>query len=681
LQGISEALGFPLSRTEPALLSLESGVEELLRDGFDRELNPIEQAVFEHALQRSEQFGYAPLRESKPAADAGAIPPAPRSWGRQTIEHCARSLQGAHDLLMTLAQDAGEEVEMERALARRLKELLDELIVRAEVVLLTDDDSSVTYCNGAALLLAANIDGILDVDPAQSGRRWQGFLRFIRSRRALHPHTALSLGPFGGWILHIVEIIEESSPLRAHRYIYIIRNLSKPPVKREMLDAFARTLALLEQQIALWALTFESEAPEVRARSREPADDPLVERRAHTRNMSALTDRLASIVIKADAGIIRAPGGGEKGRAMSEEKGKDPELRDAAAAPADDPELKKPGGGLYEAEFWAISRHEAIAGAAEALLSTAAASEVQRILEPLGHVMADVAGWADTIKRRRPMADDDPDTVAFLEDERNKAQPTWHYVNLPLDAEGYDRERYATFTRDDDLVQILAEAIRVLQGRSDRWSEVNALRLVVHLVGDIHQPIHVGCCFIDESSDPPKLVRDPAEAEGLDSDRGGNHIILPLGESGADLHSYWDKRLGGKGAERELGAGSDVEGDALTDAAPEPSAELKKRFIAKLSAMIQRDDVTAGEADAADAPLSPPDEWPVQWATDALVLAREAYESLTITGRHPKGYEVTWEGREAYDSRCKPIVISQLKLAARNLAKLLGAIFRRPSRT
>jgi hypothetical protein len=92
-----------------------------------------------------------------------------------------------------------------------------------------------------------------------------------------------------------------------------------------------------------------------------------------------------------------------------------------------------------------------------------------------------------------PKPGDDDETVAFLNDPKNKAQDTWHYVNIPALAENYDREKYPDFTRDDDVVQMTLQAINVLQGRSDRFSELNALRLITHYVGDLHQPIHVGC--------------------------------------------------------------------------------------------------------------------------------------------------------------------------------------------
>jgi hypothetical protein len=362
---------------------------------------------------------------------------------------------------------------------------------------------------------------------------------------------------------------------------------------------------------------------------------------------------------------------------------------------SDDPELTQPDGTLYEREFWGISRHELIAGTAEAFLAANAKAEVERILAPVNQVMADLGGWADRVKNRRPNEGDDPDTAAFLSDARNRNNGPWHYVNLPLDAEEYSRERYPAFTRDDDVVQIIGEGVRVLMGNSDRFSELNALRLVTHLVGDVHQPIHVGCCFIDKSDQIAKLVGDPdvAAEMNLQSDRGGNNLILPIGNSGVSLHAYWDSRLGGSGAgggggddhdhdadedEDEGGLDFDeAEGSLQEDEPVDP--ELKNRFILKLREMVADDlaesDATVPSGEADPIPL---DQWAVQWATESLVQARKAYQSLEIKGKFKNKqnqFAMNWEGRQTYDARCKPIVDSQMKLAAKNLAALLNAIW------
>lgn len=349
-----------------------------------------------------------------------------------------------------------------------------------------------------------------------------------------------------------------------------------------------------------------------------------------------------------------------------------------------EPELTQEDGTLYEREFWGISRHEAVAGAAEPFLSANARANVERILESVNQVLADTGGWADKVKNRRPRSTDDPDTVAFLEDARNRGNGPWHYVNLPLNAEEYSREKYPTFTRDDDVVQIIGESVRVLLGDSDRFSELNALRLLTHLVGDVHQPVHVGCCYIDKTGSKPKLVRNPKVAldKDLPSDRGGNSLLLPVTNAGVSLHTYWDSRLGGGADDDHNHAPQDDELDTGMEA-DEPLEEhldpvLRERFIRKLSNMV-RVKMAQQEGDSqADDPDPPPlDQWAVQWASSSLVTARSAYRSLKIKGQrgNTNQFDVTWPGKETYDARCIPIVKKRLTLATQNLAALLNAIW------
>lgn len=327
-----------------------------------------------------------------------------------------------------------------------------------------------------------------------------------------------------------------------------------------------------------------------------------------------------------------------------------------------DPRLKQSTGTLYDQEFWGIPRHELIAGAAETFLSQRARDAVTTLLKPLSKTvrLRNVAGWADRIKRHTPNpAQDDPDTVDFLRDARNKRQPEWHYVNIPLDAEAYDRERYPAFTNDEDVVQMARECIRVLAAGSQRFSALNALRLITHLAGDLHQPVHVGCCYISGSGSHARLERDPeAIVNGnFKSDRGGNALRLPTGDT---LHGYWDSKL------------ESPSFAATADAEIVASPELQELFIRKLVAMAV--------AQASDAQFAPGDvvSLPNAWATASLIAARQAYVSLRIVGPNPskpKVFDVEWDSRAAYDQRCAPIVKNQLSLAARHLAGLLNAIW------
>jgi S1/P1 Nuclease. len=69
---------------------------------------------------------------------------------------------------------------------------------------------------------------------------------------------------------------------------------------------------------------------------------------------------------------------------------------------------------------------------------------------------------------------------------------------------------------------------------------------------------------------------------------------------------------------------------------------------------------------------------PEEWATESLLAAREAYKSLAIDknkAASKNALGVRWEGREKYDQRCKPIVVSRLRQAAQRLSTVLNQIW------
>ena len=353
----------------------------------------------------------------------------------------------------------------------------------------------------------------------------------------------------------------------------------------------------------------------------------------------------------------------------------------------------KSNGSLQDQAQFSIERHEIIAGAAEQLIKPSTASAIAAIVSKLqpGTSLVDLAGWADQIKRRKPTPDDDADTVAFLNDPRNATQPTWHFVDIPANAAEYSRTALPEFTRDDDVVQMLGHAIKSLKGDSTRFSKLNALRLVVHLTGDVHQPVHVGCSFFDVSGAKPKLVLDPDKANGLDDDHGGNLIILPIGSKGTPLHSYWDSRLGGKvdvgdlvsdadfdAAAAAIEASADAEADVESAAPPAPSRDEVKRNAERLASMIRADRAAAAGASSDPTPPGPPEQWPVTWATASLQAAQSAYQGLVVvklSGGKSKNVLVKFKsGRAEYDDRNGPILVARMKSAASNLAKLLDVI-------
>lgn len=316
-----------------------------------------------------------------------------------------------------------------------------------------------------------------------------------------------------------------------------------------------------------------------------------------------------------------------------------------------------------------IPRHDLITAAAEGLLSASASARISELTSPLNLPFARFGGWADRIKSNNPP--NDIETRRFLENDDNRSHRRWHYVDIPLDATGYRQAQQLGLTRDDDVVQTIRECVRVLRGDSDRFSPVNALRLLGHHVGDVHQPLHVGCGFIDDSGTVPSIVTDPQRVvdEGLESDTGGNDILLP---GSGNMHSYWDGVLGGT---LDI---DDVSLASVDSGAGAATADEREQVERLRSLAAEEESFSGGSGLASTLPV---ERWAERWADESLLAAREAYRNIVIVERRNNGFRVSWEGfttpqgREPYNARCAPILLDRIRKSVRHLADLLNEIF------
>lgn len=169
---------------------------------------------------------------------------------------------------------------------------------------------------------------------------------------------------------------------------------------------------------------------------------------------------------------------------------------------------------------WSALGHRLVGELAQRHLNRDARAEVARLLAgEADPTLAGVATWADTLR------DSDP--------ARFRQTSPWHYVNFPRGDCRYVAERDC---RDGRCVVGALEAQRrILADRTQpREARRDALKFVVHFVGDVHQPLH--------ASDRP--------------DKGGNTFQVSLrtditpeayardryvgGVMGTNLHSVWD---------------------------------------------------------------------------------------------------------------------------------------------
>jgi len=120
---------------------------------------------------------------------------------------------------------------------------------------------------------------------------------------------------------------------------------------------------------------------------------------------------------------------------------------------------------------WGKTGHAVVADIAEAHLTPKAVLEIRRLLAVEGaHHMADIASWADQAK-----ADQLPGSPS-------------HTIRLPIDGSpAPEHPCPGHFCADDALTRYSADLADT--SLPDAQREV-ALKYIVHLIGDLHQPLH-----------------------------------------------------------------------------------------------------------------------------------------------------------------------------------------------
>lgn len=126
---------------------------------------------------------------------------------------------------------------------------------------------------------------------------------------------------------------------------------------------------------------------------------------------------------------------------------------------------------------WGGQGHQVVALIAQIHLTPEAKTEITKLLGPgLNIYDADVASWADQIKREQ------------------RATADWHYVNIPFDADGYDEARDGrtkTGKTRDNVVHAINDQVAILSdATAPKEKRAEALKWVVHLIGDSTQPLH-----------------------------------------------------------------------------------------------------------------------------------------------------------------------------------------------
>lgn len=149
---------------------------------------------------------------------------------------------------------------------------------------------------------------------------------------------------------------------------------------------------------------------------------------------------------------------------------------------------------------WGLTGHRTVGEIATGYLSKKAKKKLDKILEHRS--LAEVSNWMDEIKS----------------DDRYDHTHDWHWVTIPTGMAYEETEK----NPNGDIIKTIERLISELKaGGLTREKEAEHVMMLVHLIGDIHQPLHVG----------------------TGEDKGGNDVRVKWFWDNSNLHRVWDSGM------------------------------------------------------------------------------------------------------------------------------------------
>lgn len=324
---------------------------------------------------------------------------------------------------------------------------------------------------------------------------------------------------------------------------------------------------------------------------------------------------------------------------------------------------------------WSANGHQTVGAIADQLLAgTPAQQQVQAILgsDPSANTLSAVSVWADCARAIHPAQGFVYDPGKFREiacqpfetDDGKRAMreyvqrnntncpyagknlechKSYHFADVDVHRDSYDDNgpKLPVGVQPYDVVHAIHAAVAVLRGQpcpapfnfASKWE---ALALLTHFVGDVHQPLHVGAVYLDQEGAPVEI--DTIGYQADDDTRGGNLLM----GSGGNLHHQWDTTQPDFSNATALGA-----------------------------------DVT--RARAVPPTGGPSDHWPEIWASDSVAAAQDAFVGLSFQAKTTLNAQPAWpmdfDDRRSYAAHMKQAQARQIAKAGAHLAELLRSIW------
>jgi hypothetical protein len=319
---------------------------------------------------------------------------------------------------------------------------------------------------------------------------------------------------------------------------------------------------------------------------------------------------------------------------------------------------------------WAYQGHEVTGSVADQLLGSNAKKQVADIL---GFELRVAGPWADCVKSVARLPDgtfkyapskpeyrisctsfETPAETARMEDyvsrnwldcnyeENHGCDEAYHFADVAIQHDDYSRS-YAG-TSDHDVVSAINAAIAVLRGQAAPLpfsirDKKEALFLLAHFVGDLHQPLHVGAIYLDRSGG--RVNPDQSGLDHATETAGGNLIDDRVGGQANNFHTEWDAIPAALGE----------------SAAPD--------LVARAQAV---------------APATGPIEgFAALWAGDTVMASHAAFAGLTFTPADRGHWDIHFPDRAAYWTSQDDLKRDQLAKGGARLAQILNNVWPSPA--
>jgi hypothetical protein len=217
--------------------------------------------------------------------------------------------------------------------------------------------------------------------------------------------------------------------------------------------------------------------------------------------------------------------------------------------------------------------------------------------------------------------------------DANPCHSQYHFADVDVSAAHPVYSLGEAGTNDHDVVQAINAALKVLQDQPPSpfmgaMDKREALLMLAHLVGDLHQPLHVGAIYLEQDGDETHATSGDDADPGFT--RGGNWMFA----GSKNVHSIWDSVS---------------------------AATVKKAKAIPTSTIPTTSGALA--------------DWPVTWANETIGVAKARLEELHIAPEAGAHHWPIGVSAATYQRKVAATQVQQVAIAGHHFAALLNALW------